>query len=103
MNNKVMKTLTIDNEIQASTKALLHRLNRIQGQIEALKNSIASTSVRNGECLEHMRQIKAVHSGIKAFGEAYVRDYALACAKSESVSPHMRKTMEEIVSSAFTL
>jgi DNA-binding FrmR family transcriptional regulator len=98
-----MKTPILENEVQAPTKALLHRLNRIQGQIDALRNSITGTSARDGECLEHMRQIKAVHSGIKAFGEAYVRDYALACAKSESVSPRMRKTMEEVVSSAFTL
>ena len=98
-----MKSSTSLSTTSVATKALLHRLNRIQGQIEALKQSIMEVPARDGECLEHMRQIKAVHSGIKSFGEAYVRDYALTCIKSEPVSPRMRKIMEEVIASAYTL
>mgnify|MGYP001608702940 CR=1 FL=1 len=99
-----MKSSTpVSTTTPTATKALLHRLNRIQGQIEALKQSIADAPARQGECILHMRQIKAVHSGVKAFGEAYVRDYALACMKRESVSPRMYKTMEEIITSACAL
>lgn len=87
-----------------ATKALIYRLNRIQGQMDALKHAILEgRPTRDGECLRYIRQIKAVHAGVKAFGEAYVRDYALACAKRDSVSPRMRKTMEEVVVSAFTI
>lgn len=97
-----MNTRAQNNELVVSVdhKDLVHRLNRIQGQIEALKRSIAQD---DGKCLTHMRQVKAIRSGVKSFAEEYVQRFALSCARTETVSPRLRRTMEEVVASAFSI
>jgi DNA-binding FrmR family transcriptional regulator len=80
--------------------ALIHRLNRIQGQIEGLKEAIGRT---DEDCLKNMGQVKAVHSAIKHFAEVYVEAYALRCAKKEELSPKLQKDMRTIVASAFLI
>ena len=86
--------------ISKDRKALIHRLSRIQGQIEALKRSIEED---DGRCLTNMRQVKAIRSGVKSFAEEYVQRFARSCGELESVSPRLRRTMEEVVASAFIL
>lgn len=81
--------------------ALVHRLSRIEGQIAALKMRIAEG--KEGECVQHLGQIKAVHSGLKHFAEAYVDAYALSCAREEKVSPRFEKDLRTIVTSAFLI
>ena len=97
-----MKTHTPKEKavLSLDRKALINRLSRIQGQIEALKHSIEED---DGECLTHMRQVKAIRSGVKSFAEEYVQQFALSCAQSESVSPRLKRRMEEVVTSAFSI
>lgn len=49
---------------------LIHRLNRIQGQIEAVKKSIKIDDEK--DCVKTLRLIKAANNALKKFGEAYV-------------------------------
>lgn len=97
-----MKTITQKEKSVVSNdrKALINRLSRIQGQIEALKRSIKEG---DSECLTHMRQVKAIRSGVKSFAEEYVQQFARSCTHAESVSPRLHRTMKEVVSSAFSI
>jgi DNA-binding FrmR family transcriptional regulator len=80
--------------------ALIHRLNRIQGQVEGLKRVLME---KDADCVTTMGQVKAVHSAIKHFGEAYIETYAGTCAKKERVSSEFSKNMRTMISSAFLL
>lgn len=95
-----MKTTHKEKTLSDERRALINRLSRIQGQIEALKRSIEED---DGKCLTNMRQVKAIRSGVKSFAEEYVQRFALSCAETESVSPRLRRTMEEVVASAFSI
>ncbi|OGZ04962.1 MAG: hypothetical protein A2845_04480 [Candidatus Lloydbacteria bacterium RIFCSPHIGHO2_01_FULL_49_22] len=82
-------------------EALLHRLNRIQGQIEGIKRSIETSKQDN--CLTNLGQVKAVHSAVKHFAEAYVETYALSCARKEGVSTKFENNIRTIIASAYLM
>lgn len=85
---------------QEQSITLIHRLNRIQGQIEALKRSIEK---EEQNCLENIQQVKAVHAAIKRFGEAYVRSYAQLCGEREGTSKRFNEQIDTLITSAFTI
>jgi len=83
-----------------SHPALLHRLNRIEGQVQGLRASILSGK---NDCAKDMLQIKAVHAATKAFAKAYMDEYAKHCRREERVSPRISRNIDTIISSAFML
>ncbi|OGZ04958.1 MAG: hypothetical protein A2845_04460 [Candidatus Lloydbacteria bacterium RIFCSPHIGHO2_01_FULL_49_22] len=89
------------NKTADEREALLHRLNRIQGQIEGIKRSVESD--KQGDCLVNIGQIKAVHVAVKRFAEAYIDAYAITCAKGEGVSLKFEKDIRTVVASAFSI
>lgn len=97
---EMKKHITKETKV-GEKQALLHRLNRIQGQIEALKRSIENG--KDGDCLTNLGQVKAVHSGVKRFAEAYVEEYAITCARGEGVSSKFQHDIRNIVASAFLI
>lgn len=86
--------------MKATTEKLIHRLNRIEGQIDAVRRAIEHG---DADCLEQIHQIKATRSALKSFAEAYVEEYALACAKESHASPRLAPKLREVVSAAFAL
>lgn len=82
------------------SKELLNRLNRIEGQIKGLRASVLAGT---GDCAKDMLQVKATHAAIKAFARAYMSEYASYCAREERLSPHTVRSLDTIISSAFTL
>lgn len=82
-------------------EALLHRLNRIEGQIGAIKRSVAEG--KEGNCLASLGQVKAVHSAVKHFAEAYTKTYALSCAREEGVSAKFENNIRTIIASAYLM
>ena len=50
---------------------LIHRLNRITGQIEGIKRKLESEE--DADCVQTLQQLKASINGLKKFGEAYIR------------------------------
>lgn len=79
---------------------LIHRLNRVTGQIEAVKKQI-----QEGEpdCRYILQQIKAVTSALKAFGEAYVQEHAHACIKKSEDKEKLSEDLSALISEAFRL
>ena len=80
---------------------LIHRLNRAQGQIEAIKKSLATGTEK--DCLKTLRLLKAANNALKKFGEAYVAQHLHECIRSGASAEDMEKGLQEVVYSAFSL
>ncbi len=80
---------------------LIHRLNRIQGQIAALKTMLMTQE--NKECLKTMQLLKAANNALKKFGEAYVSQYLEECLNKKVSKNEMEKNMKEIINATFSL
>lgn len=86
--------------MKTSASRLIHRLNRIDGQIGAVRRAIEQG---DADCLAQIHQIKAARAALKSFAEAYVEEYALACAKESHASPRFAPKLREVVAAAFSL
>ncbi len=82
-------------------KALVNRLNRAQGQIEAIKKSLLS--VEEKDCLTTIRQLKAAQNALKKFAEAYVAQHLDECMSKSSSSKQLKKGLQEVIQAAFSL
>ena len=58
-------------------KKLIHRLNRAQGQINALKKIIEED--QKSDCKLFISQVKAARSALKGVSEQYVLAYIHTC------------------------
>lgn len=79
---------------------LLNRLNRIQGQIEALKKSV---STPDSDCMKTMQLLKAANNALKKFGEAYVSKHLELCIRSKGSVTEMEQDLKNVISSSFFL
>lgn len=79
--------------------ALIHRLNRAQGQIEALKRSVQADE--NLDCSKMLQQIKAVSQALKKFAEAYVSQHMEVCLEKNMSKRDIEKKLQEVITSAF--
>lgn len=86
--------------MKTTTDRLVHRLNRIEGQIDAVRHAIEQG---DADCLAQIHQIKAARSALKSFAEAYVEEYALACAKESHASPRFAPKLRRVIAAAFAL
>ncbi len=80
---------------------LIHRLNRIQGQIDAVKKSLQNNDKK--DCVKTLRLIKAANNALKKFGEAYVNIHLEECMNSEISKKEMEKDLKDVINSAFSL
>lgn len=80
---------------------LIHRLNRAQGQIEAIKKNLLAGEKK--DCLKTLRLLKAANNALKKFGEAYVAQHLSECLRNQTSPEEMEKGLQEVVYSAFTL
>jgi CsoR family transcriptional regulator, copper-sensing transcriptional repressor len=81
---------------------LVHRLSRIQGQIEAIKKEIQLEE--NKDCVKIMRLIKASNNAMKKFGEAYITAHLEECLRNNnSVGETLEKDLKDVINSVFNL
>ncbi|MBC7475286.1 MAG: metal-sensitive transcriptional regulator [Candidatus Sericytochromatia bacterium] len=80
--------------------ALIHRLNRVQGQIEAIKKSLVNGDKK--ECLQTLRLLKAANNALKKFGEAYVTMHLEECIAEDIPKKDMENGLKEVINSAFS-
>ncbi len=55
--------------------ALIHRLNRIEGQVRGVENML----VEERDCREIMQQLAAIHAAVQSTSRVFLQDYATAC------------------------
>ena len=83
-----------------TNKELVHRLNRLQGQIEAIKRQLEN---EDSQCMKTMHLLKAANQAFKKFGEAYVSVYFDRCLSKQLSRDELEKEIKEVISSAFVL
>ena len=84
-----------------NSKALINRLNRAIGQMEAIKKRLSSTDEQ--DCVETLRQVKTVQSALKKFAEAYVKQQVQSCLEKKQQNANFQQELEEVITSAFNL
>lgn len=79
---------------------LVHRLSRIQGQIEALKRIAASDET---DCLKTIELAKAASNAIKKFAQAYVEQHLNACVEEKRAVKEIQTELRKVIQSSFSL
>ena len=82
------------------TDPLVHRLSRIQGQIEGLKKIVASG---NADCLKTIELAKASSNAIKKFAQAYVEEHLEQCVQEKKALSELEGELKKVVQSTFSL
>lgn len=82
------------------TDPLVHRLSRIQGQIEGLKKIVASG---NADCLKTIELAKASSNAIKKFAQAYVEAHLEQCVEEKRSISEVEGELKKVVQSTFSL
>jgi len=80
--------------------ALIHRLNRAIGQLEAVKKELENTK-KEKDCLKTLRLLKAANNAIKKFGEAYVQQHLSECMIKGKSKEEIEYGLKEAIKSAF--
>jgi len=84
-----------------SDKQLIHRLNRVQGQIEAIRKRLINEEPM--DCVETLRLVKAANNALKKFGEAYVTHHLKECVRNDVSREELEQGLQDVISSAFYL
>lgn len=79
---------------------LIHRLSRIQGQIEGLKKIVASG---DSDCLKTIELAKASANAIKKFAQAYVETHLEECVVQKRNLGEVESELKKVVQSSFAL
>lgn len=81
---------------------LIVRLNRIEGQVQALKAAL-ERGAADADCAQTLYQVKAAANALKRFGEAFTREYARHCLAENMSRARLAHHIDGIISSAFAL
>lgn len=96
-----MKDKKITEIEETNNKELVHRLNRIIGQLESIKRGLQVNEEM--DCIQTIRLLKAANNAIKKFGEAYVGEHLSTCI-NKGVSPkEIEKGLKDVIGSAFNM
>lgn len=87
-------------ELNTKPEDLINRINRIQGQLEALKKVVNDP---NTDCKKAMQLLKAATNALKKFGEAYVEQKLNLCIKNKKNIQSMEKELKDVIRSSFFL
>lgn len=82
---------------------LIVRLNRIEGQVQALKAALLERGTTDADCTQTLYQVKAAANALKRFGEAFTREYARHCLAENMGRARLAHHIDGIISSAFAL
>ncbi len=81
---------------------LIIRLNRIEGQIRALRQTLENDTAHT-DCIKTLSQIKAVTNALKHFGEAFSHSAIKRCFAEHVQQGSIANRVENIISSAFSM
>jgi len=73
-------------------KRLLHRLNRIEGQVRGVRKMVESDTY----CTDILVQVGAINSALNAFNRELLADHIRTCV-SEDIKNGKDETIEELV------
>lgn len=97
-NEAVLENIVLEKK----DTELIHRINRIIGQLEAIKKTIKSNEKK--DCVKTIRLLKAANNAMKKFGEVYVKDHIQECLlNKETFDKDMEENLTDVISSAFSM
>lgn len=73
-------------------KELLHRLNRIEGQIRGIKGMVE----KNAYCTDILMQVAAVNAALNSFNKVLLENHIKTCV-THDVKEGRMETVEELV------
>ncbi|MDA1353823.1 MAG: metal-sensitive transcriptional regulator [bacterium] len=82
-------------------KQLISRLNRANGQINAIKQLLENQN--DQDCLKVLQQLKASINALKKFGEAYMEEHLDACLKEGKSQEELKENLRNVISGTFYL
>ncbi len=100
-NGEKMNVTEKEPTNDSDNKELIHRLNRIIGQLESIKRGLQTKDEM--DCVQTIRLLKAANNAIKKFGEAYVNDHLTYCINKGVSSKDIEKGLKDVIGSAFNM
>ena len=73
-------------------KALIHRLNRIEGQIRGIRGMLE----KNAYCIDILGQVSAANAALNAFGKELLAEHIRTCV-AQDIREGRDETIEELV------
>lgn len=73
---------------EAEEKDLIHRLNRIEGQVRGIKNMVAEDRY----CIDVLTQVSAIQAALNAFNKCLLSNHIKTC-----VVENIKEGNEEVV------
>ena len=73
-------------------KKLIHRLNRIEGQIRGIRGMLE----KNAYCVDILGQVSAVNAALNAFGKELLAEHIRTCV-AQDIREGRDETIEELV------
>lgn len=73
-------------------KDLIHRLNRIEGQIRGIKGMVE----RNAYCTDILTQVAAANAALNSFNKVLLSNHIKTCV-TEDIRQGKEETVEELV------
>jgi CsoR family transcriptional regulator, copper-sensing transcriptional repressor len=84
-----------------SNEKLIHRLNRVVGQIDGIRRKIENEE--DHDCIRTLQQLKASINALKKFGEAYMNHHLEVCLTKGVSSEEIKENLKSVISGAFSL
>ena len=88
--------------LESNNKALINRLNRAIGQIEAIKNDL-SMNPEDQDCVQTFNQLKASINALKKFGQTYMEEHLDDCLEQGIDKEEIAKNLKPILNGIFNL
>ena len=88
--------------LESNNKALINRLNRAIGQIEAIKNDL-SMNPEDQNCVQTFNQLKASINALKKFGQTYMEEHLDDCLEQGIDKEEIAKNLKPILNGIFNL
>ena len=79
--------------MKTSKEKLIHRFNRIKGQISGIKNLIEKDTY----CIDVITQTSAVRSALKSLEDILLEEHLSTCVVNQIRSGKEKKAVEEII------
>ena len=76
---------------QEEMKCLIHRLNRIEGQVRGIRGMVE----KNAYCTEILTQVAAVNAALNAFNKALLSEHIRTCV-ARDIREGKDETIEEL-------
>ena len=73
-------------------KKLIHRLNRIEGQIRGIRGMLE----KNAYCIDILGQVSAANAALSAFGKELLAEHIRTCV-AQDIREGRDETIEELV------